>query len=300
MHSRSFWGAALVVLGSIGASRDASANEIGACIAAAESAQVQRDLGKYANARRELLVCSHDSCPAPIRSDCSRWLAEVERSTPTIVLTARDAKGHDAVSVRVVVDGVVFAERLDGKPVAIDPGEHLFRYEVAGRAHMEEKVLISAGERNRLVHIRLGDPVPVAVAGAPPGPPHESFTIAPDRGTNGKHTVGLVVAGVGVVAVGVGAFFGVQALSKNGDAKALCSAGATSCTNPEAESLSRDAVTSAQVANAVIGAGLLTLGVGAYLILTSPSTRTAPKPAAMRLTPLVGRELGGAVLGGAW
>ncbi len=285
----------------LGVSGAARGDETGACVAAAEKAQGQRDLGQYTSARQALLVCSRESCPGVIQQDCQRWLVEVERSTPTVVISARDAEGRDVGAVRVRVDGALLIERLDGKPMPIDPGEHVFRYEVAGRAPLEEKVIISAGERDRLLRVRLGEGTSGARPAVDPGDRLAPALAPPPLRASGggRRTAGLVVGGIGVVALGVGAVFGVRALSKNGDAKALCSRAV--CTDPEAERLSGEALASGNVANVAIVAGLVARGVGTYLFMTSSSPPGAsPKGAAMRLAPLLGRDAGGASVGGSW
>src|SRR5689334_1629686 len=89
-----FLAGAICVVGLL-ASGEAWGDEAATCVAAAERAQEQRDLGKYASTRQALLVCSRESCPDVVRHDCQRWLGEVERSTPTVVISARDAEGRD-------------------------------------------------------------------------------------------------------------------------------------------------------------------------------------------------------------
>ncbi|HEY6462313.1 MAG TPA: hypothetical protein VIY73_19230, partial [Polyangiaceae bacterium] len=96
----------------------ANASEREACFSAAESAQRVRAQGHLLDAREKLRVCAHPTCPAAVRDDCTTWLAEVEEELPSIVVHARDAAGNDVADVRVLVDGVKVAERLDGLPVA--------------------------------------------------------------------------------------------------------------------------------------------------------------------------------------
>src|SRR5215475_7621018 len=90
------------------------------CAAAAEQGQQLRDEGKYRRAREQMLVCAREACPPPIRSDCGKWLTEVDRDAPTVVFGARDGRGSDVVDVKVSMDGQVILDRLDGKPVLVD------------------------------------------------------------------------------------------------------------------------------------------------------------------------------------
>src|ERR1700733_10632931 len=120
------------------------------CIAASEAGQDQKLRGSLRGAREQLLICARDVCPAIVRQDCTQWLTEIIAALPSVVVGARDWKGHDLVDVTVSVDGVVVASKLDGKPIAVDPGVHTFRYESAsGTEPVEEHMVIRQGERNR-------------------------------------------------------------------------------------------------------------------------------------------------------
>src|SRR5262249_42485296 len=118
-------------------------------VSAYEKAQQLRGEAKLRAARDQLLVCSRPECPALVRQDCSQWMGEVQHALPSVVIAARDGTGHDVLAVRVSIDGVVVTETLDGKPIAVDPGPHKFKYETAGSAPIEEQVLVREGERNR-------------------------------------------------------------------------------------------------------------------------------------------------------
>src|SRR5215470_13760868 len=111
---------------------DGRADDTDACLAAYERSQELRKEGKFRASRDKLLECVRASCPSLVKKDCSRWIAELEPATPTVIVNARDALGKDMVEVRVLVDGAVLLERLDGKSHEVDPGVHVFRYEGEG------------------------------------------------------------------------------------------------------------------------------------------------------------------------
>ncbi|WP_437760705.1 hypothetical protein [Sorangium sp. So ce1389] len=137
-----------------------------ACAAAYERAQGLRRDGKLIAAREALIACSQPTCPAAAVADCGPWLAEVEKSLPSVVIAAREAGGRERLDVRVLVDGRLLAATLDGKALPVDPGPHTFRYEPAGGPAVEERVLIREGEKNRAITVILGAPP----AGGPPSP----------------------------------------------------------------------------------------------------------------------------------
>ncbi|XXY50055.1 hypothetical protein WME91_02750 [Sorangium sp. So ce269] len=151
-----------------------------ACAAAYERAQGLRRDGKLIAAREALIACSQPTCPAAAVADCGPWLAEVEKSLPSVVIAARDAGGRERLDVRVLVDGRLLAAALDGKALPVDPGPHTFRYEPAGGPAVEERVLIREGEKNRAITVILGAPTaggpssarPLAAPAASAAPPH--------------------------------------------------------------------------------------------------------------------------------
>jgi len=71
-----------------------------------------------------------------IKKDCLRWSSEVDRAMPTVIFTAKDPAGQDMVDVRVFVDGQKVADRIDGRPAALDPGppRHQRQLRVQGTA----------------------------------------------------------------------------------------------------------------------------------------------------------------------
>jgi hypothetical protein len=158
-----------------GASADGAEQAIqSACSVASDHAEVLQREGKLREARVDLAECSEPTCPAPIRDDCAKRLVNVDGVLPTIVLAAKDAAGHDVSAVRVVVDGELFADRVDGKPRPIDPGEHHFVFEASGFPAMETTWVIMQGEKDRRERIVFASPEPpppsVAARPATPAP----------------------------------------------------------------------------------------------------------------------------------
>ena len=102
------------------------------CVSAYEETQSLRKEGQLRKARERVLTCVQESCPAVVRKDCAQWLPEIEASIPTIVFEVRGPSGGETSDVRVFFDGQLLAERLDGKAIAVEPGEHTFRYELIG------------------------------------------------------------------------------------------------------------------------------------------------------------------------
>src|SRR5262249_6117205 len=147
-------------------SRDARADDDvkAACAAAYEQAQVHQAAGRLKEAKSTLSGCLQEACPAFIQADCGQWLSDVDRALPTVVLPAKNVKGEDVVAVRVTVDGTVLTEMLDDNEIAMDPGTHVFRFEMDGAAPVEQRVLIRKGEKYRMLEVRFA---PLAASSPP-------------------------------------------------------------------------------------------------------------------------------------
>jgi tetratricopeptide (TPR) repeat protein len=109
-----------------------------------------------------------------------------------------------------------------------------------------------------------------------------------------------VVGAASVLAIGVGAVFGVRAISERHDSDKNCPMGL--CTQAGV-SLNDQAKSSARVADIAIGGGLVGAAIAAYLFFSvgsvdGKSDRGAA--AALRLLPEIDRSQAGLALGGSW
>jgi hypothetical protein len=111
------------------------------------------------------------------------------------VFAVKDARGADVTAAKVFDGDRLLAERLDGKAVEVDPGEHRFRVELEGEPPRTETVLLREGERLRRVTFGTGERIVVGrpVEPAPTGMPPPAFFIL---GTVGVAGLGLF-AGLG-------------------------------------------------------------------------------------------------------
>jgi hypothetical protein len=234
----------VVALGSAPARADGVAAQ---CIDAHEQAQRSMQDGHLRAAREKLLVCSRETCPKVAQTDCSAWMRDVARDMPSVVVTAKDAAGHDTEKVRVVVDGETFAESLDGRAFPLDPGPHAFRFESEGRV-LEQKVLVGAGEQNRHVVADFAS----STSGTPVGPPPPS---TPDASPS-PPVATYVLGGVAVLGL---ASFTVFGLSGKSTEKCV-----PSCTKDEVSDFRRSYL----VADISLGIALVSLGAAAWFALT--------------------------------
>jgi hypothetical protein len=202
--------AALWAAIALSASSARADDSVRACIAASTDGQTLRNRGALLGARDRFLACARDACPEVVRSQCARWLADLEQRTPTIVVRAQDATGRDRADASIAIDGAV--AKLDGHPVPLDPGEHVLTVTIDAQKK-SEKLLVVEGERTRVVVVRL-DAAPAApVNEAPPAePPSRSVPLG-----------AWIVGGVGIAAIGGGVAFALAARSDLDALNASCS-----------------------------------------------------------------------------
>jgi hypothetical protein len=251
-------GLALAVLVAISAAEQSARGDgTDACLAAYEKSQQLKQDGKLAASREQLVQCVQPTCPTVVKKDCSQWLAELDASTPTVIVNARDAGGKDVLNVRVLVDGVVLLDKLDGKPHAIDPGVHLFRYEREGAEPIEESIVIQEHEKNRVITAKI----------VPPAQPSVGSPMHAAEVTSSSPVLGFTLLGVGVAGAAV---FGVLAASGKHDVDDMRGTCAPACDQSRVDS----AKTKILIANVSLGAGLIAAGVGTFMLLQPPKGGT--------------------------
>jgi hypothetical protein len=194
------------------------------CLTANESSLTLRNHLDLRATRAQLLVCSAASCPADIRNECIRRMGEVNVAMPTIVFEAKDAAGHNLITVAVKMDGALLAQRLEGTALSIDPGQHTFTFEVPGHPAITQQLFILEGEkdrRERIVFETIGKVPPASPPrGDLPGP------VAPAEGVPWRlgrtRIASLVLGGVGVAGLGVGTAYALIAISRRNAATDVC------------------------------------------------------------------------------
>jgi len=147
------------------------------CLDAHERAQVDRLERRYLAARERLLVCAERACPRLVSTDCTTWLAELDSALPTVVFAVSDNTGRDLLEARVIVNGKVIANHVDGHAVPLDPGVYTVRFEADGYAPVEQTLSVRDGEKSRLARGTLTPLGAELASGAGPsadGDPHDA------------------------------------------------------------------------------------------------------------------------------
>jgi hypothetical protein len=256
------------------------------CLRAFDEGQRQQNRGKLLAARAELITCGQPACPGIVQSQCVAWLRELSASVPSIVVLAKDAAGHDAVDVRVLVDGERVAEALDGRPLSLDPGPHALRFERDGSPAVELSIVAVEGQRNREIQVRFASSAPPAPRAAPaPAPrpaPTPPLRSSPDPS---RHATPAVYAGAGVGALGIatGTVTGLLALAAGDALEGECPSGV--CAPDQESELERGtALAHVSTASFALGAAGLAVAVVAY-VLSGDEAPAGPAGVALRVRP---------------
>jgi hypothetical protein len=212
----------LGLLAAAGAPSPARAQDIDACAASYERAQELRQAGKLVESRAQLLVCAQAACPRLTTPECTRWLREVDDALPTVVFSARDGEGRDVVDVTVSIDGAKVEDRLDGKPLLLNPGQHDVRFERAGESPIVQRILVRQGEKDRAVVASFPRHLP------PPPPPRVQVAtrVAP---------VAYLLGALGVVAAGTGIALDLVASNDLSNLRSSCAPYCSSGALPRAK-----------------------------------------------------------------
>lgn len=177
------------------------------CAHAFEEAQRLRNAGRYLDASREVRTCTNPSCGVALSEECAKIYGELEAATPSVVFAARDNAGRELASASVRIDDDDTQRSLDGKPVALDPGNHRFVFNADGWEPRAESAVIRAGERFRPIVVVLQPPASSSAPAAASSPTTEAAPPDPDRAA--RVPLGVYVLG-GVAVAGVGGFVGFR------------------------------------------------------------------------------------------
>jgi serine/threonine-protein kinase len=181
-------------------------------------------------------------------------------------------------------DGAEIGSAVWGTPIPVDPGPHTVEASAPGRQTFRQSVDVAAGGARATVTV--ADLAPVV---------GETRAGAAENGGGARRTIGVVLAGAGLVGLAVGAAFGVVAMSKENDATSNHCPHQPFC-DAQGVQLGQDAKSAATVSTVAFAAGAAAVAGGVVLWFTAPgpgSPNAGQPAAALRATPV----LGGAVLG---
>ena len=208
-------------------------------------------------------------------------------------------------------DGEHVAAAQWGVPIPVDRGQHTVEASAPGfkrwAAHVDvAQEAAQVGVTVPPLEALPAEPIPPAPAASStsnPLPAPNAATQAspepPPSVASPQRTVGLVVAGAGVVGLGVSGALALVANGKNQDSKKYCfQSDQTRCFDPQGVSLRNDALTLGDGATVAFAIGAAAVATGAVIWLTARRPSEARADAAVHLA--LGARPGGAFLEGTW
>ncbi len=270
----------------------AAADKKAECGAAYERSQELRASLKLHAARESLVVCAQGSCPSFIQSDCTQWLAELQREMPTVVVAAKNREGADAAGVKISIDGEPVEAEHEGSAIAVDPGRHAFRFELEGAPAIEREVVVRQGEKDRIIEVSFdsttastASPTPAAVA--PPSTPEKEQPAVAKPGPLRPYA--YVAGGIGAAGLIGFTVFGLVGKGQQSDLEG--SGCRPNCSQDAVDSVRTKYV----LADVSLGIGLAGLGAGvALFFLSQPHVEHAERAALPAVTFDVRTARGGA------
>lgn len=180
-------------------------------------------------------------------------IAAIEPQLARLTVTLPPSSSKDTV---VSVNGTPLGHAAWGAPMPVDAGTVRVEASAPGHRKFEKSVQVRDGES-----IVVEVPKLVELSdGADASDPVDSGAAA-RRQTN--HAAAYVVGGLGLAAIGVGSYFGVQAVQDRNEANRLgCD---NECPNDEAHQAEKSAVFNGWLSTAGFAAGLAAVGVAVYL-----------------------------------
>ncbi len=189
-----------------------------------------------------------------------------------------------------------------GTAVPVDPGTVVVTMQAPEFREDSIEVTLEEAEDKTITLKRLEalPPKPKPVKAEPQNPTRDAEGKSEEESRRTKRMLAYVAGGVGIAAVGVGAFFGLRALSKSRDSDDRCQG---SLCDPEGLELADEADSAATVSNIAFAVGAVGIGAGTYLYFTSmpeskPDARARSKRPQLKAT--IGADRAGIVVRGVW
>jgi len=224
-------------------------------------------------------------------------LLEPKLARLSIVVAAES----DVAGLEVKRDGIAVGHAEFGLPIPVDPGSHLVEARAPKKKPWSSQVDVTPKQTDARVTVSLADDTearsassraPAASANAGMLSTGAEAPATQAQGSSTQKTIAWVVLGAGVVCLGVGTVFGLQAKSKNDEALQPNNCPTSMRCTQNGLNLTDDAKSAATIATIGFVAGGVALGAGAVLWITAPST------SGVYVAPSVGLSFQGATLAG--
>jgi hypothetical protein len=217
--------------------------ELADCVSTYDHALALKKQGELIEAHSSFAECTLPSCPGPVRDECAAQVRRLGAVIPTVVPAARARQGGELTDVRVLVNGRVLSESIDGRAHRLNPGPHQFRFETAGARPKTLSVVLAEGDRLRKIEVELEigvDPEPAPIP-----------------------TMAWVLGGVGLAGLLGFTYFGLSGLAEERDLESCEPA----CSRERTDDLKRTYL----FADISLAIGIVALGGASYVFLNRSS-----------------------------
>lgn len=251
----------------------------------------QEKLGQLMAAVGGYRIAANDAAEDPKLAEVARTaqeaLAALEKRIPSV--TIKRGKGSELS--KVTLDGVTMGSSTFGKPQQVDPGAHSIEATADGKKPFKEVVQLNEGE-SKTIEIIMKD-TKVDPGPEPTGEPTGTGTAtgaATEKPPVSKSVVPYVVMGAGGVSLLASGVFYLMRGSAISDLDSKCKGDI--CPS-SAQSIQDRGKTMTLLGNVTLGLGVVGLGVGTVLLLTSKPKESAALTRPRSVDVMVNPGLGG-------
>ena len=191
------------------------------------------------------------------------------------VHVAPEAQALEGIEVRN--GDVPLAAEAWGVAIPVDPGEHHVTASAPQHQSWQAKLVVPPNGASVEMFVPPLAPQPVAATPTAAQPQSTPSTVhveadlqAQVDSSNGLRLAGLITGGAGVVALGLGTYFGLRAISKNNEAQDEGGCSGETCSSQQGIALTQDAQDAAALSNVFVGLGAVATAIGVVLYLLAP------------------------------
>lgn len=229
-----------------------------ACLDSHTEGQKLRRDGKLLESRDAFRQCSATACPSQIIRDCFVWMEETSKQIPSVSVSVT-ADGVNRADVQVYIDDVLAADKLSGRALDVNPGPHQIRVVLPPFAPFEEQIVITEGEKFRVVNVSFTTPgrssSPLAPRASAEQPELETYRPVP--------IATYVFGGLGIAAAISGGAWGISNMALRSDMEDRC---APDCSKQSIEVLKQRAL----LADVSWGVSVVSLATAATIYFLRP------------------------------
>jgi hypothetical protein len=237
------------------------------------------NIGRTASAQSLFIQAEHlahekkDAREKVARDRAARLAPLVPTLTIRLPATAATpAPEEETAGLEVTDNDTPVPKESWGKARSVDPGAHVVRASAPHKKPWSVEVKLDKGSESVDVPALEDDAAPAPIASAPPVAEEPKPPVAPPAHAESRSPqklLGLGAAGVGVVSLGLGAYFGLHAKSKLDESTSDGHCADQKC-DPTGIDLHDQAQSSAVVSTIAFAVGVVAVAGGAVLYFTAP------------------------------